>query len=425
MRKFAFAALLAGTRVAAGPLEDIIDHHPLVESTRASAGAARHAARGNFFSYPDPELEISRGRGREDILQVQPEAMVDRRKITDSEIQIRQPLPFPGKGTIDSMRMDARAAEEELRVRAVRNRLAREFLYLRTRERLLMRKVEVNTETMERVRTLERIAQIRYETGKSGLVDLSMLRVRESEAGLAVNAAQSELAALRRALEYFTEGSEKHNLSDEQMDETLEKLESSVRSLASKPDRALDLQMAAQELRQSDLDQTRSAMNYLPDFEIFAAYGKETRTSAAISEFSKESTYRAGVNIRVPLWSAFTNHWNVLEKTGNLEASRLKLDDAKRKLKSQLLSSLDRMDGIKRGLELHNSALIPGAMRAHDAARINYASGTADFAAVMSSLQAHFDHELSLIEHQQEYTSELLQAAEILDAFFPEKENEK
>ncbi|HMU84735.1 MAG TPA: TolC family protein [Leptospiraceae bacterium] len=418
------AALWFAANLYASPLEEIIDQHPLVQSQSATAGASRHAARSTMFGYPDPEIEISRSRGREDMIQALPDQMVDRKKITGSEFEVRQPIPFPGKGTVESLRLGAKADEETLRIRLIKNRMAREFLMLRTRERLIQARIKLNSQTQERLRTLETLARIRYETGKTPLVDLSMVHVRESEAALAVNQAQSEYASVHRAVEYYTTSSgETHNMSDDQVDSELAELETRVRNLAAKfEEHSLEMKMAESQIKQGDLDDTRAWMNYLPDFEVFAGYGKENKSSAGLRDWTSEKFYKAGVTIRVPLWTAFTNHWNILEKSGNLEAARLRLADARLKAKTDLQASLDRMDGIKKGLRLHDQSLIPGAMNAHEAARISYANGKADFSIVIQSLQVHFDHELSRLEHELEFTAELLKAAESLDAFFPGKD---
>ncbi len=159
-------------------------------------------------------------------------------------------------------------------------------------------------------------------------------------------------------------------------------------------------------------------MEFLPDFELFTAYGSVTRRSSSFQESSRERMVRAGVNIRVPLWSALTNFPNISEKQHDLNSSRLDTQNMRARVSADLRASLERMKGLRQGIQLHRESLIPGAMSAHQAARISYASGKIPFREVVETLSGHLDHELSLVEHELLYQAELLKAAESLDAFF-------
>ncbi len=127
---------------------------------------------------------------------------------------------------------------------------------------------------------------------------------------------------------------------------------------------------------------------------------------------------KAGVNIRVPLWSALTNYPAISEKRHDLASSRFDAQNLRARISADLRSALERMKGLKQGIQLHRESLIPGAMSAHQAARISYASGKIAFREVVETLSGHLDHELSLVEHELMYQAELLKAAESLDVFF-------
>lgn len=402
-------------------LREMLGRHPAIESAHASARARESGALTALLRYPDPMIEISSQRGREDMYEILPDVGGDRRQVRGSEVVIRQPLPFPGKGTVASRLQSSLADEQTLQVRLLRNRLARDYLTLLGRESLLLQRIAYTKQTRSQVQTITELASIQYSAGKGSLVDVASARVRENELSISLSDLQAELAGLRHERDYY-ENSGGPAVTHEALPDVWKYLHRRVtESSASLQDRSIDLQMAREGTRRADISDTLARMDFLPDFELFTAYGSVTRRSNSFQVSSRERMVRAGVNIRVPLWSALTNYPAISEKQHDLASSKFEAQNLKARLSADLRASLERMKGLQQGIQLHRESLIPGAMSAHQAARISYASGKIPFRDVVETLTGHLDHELSLVEHELLYQAELLKAAESLDVFFEDE----
>lgn len=397
----------------------MIADHPAVKSVEAAASARRQGALASLLRYPDPEIEISTLRGREDMAEILPEAGTDRRQVRGSEVLIRQPIPFPGKGTVASRLQDSLAEEQAIKLRLLRNRMARDYILLRAREMILKQRIAYTQQTRAQVATASELASIQYSAGKGSLVDVASARVRENELAVSIANLETELAAIANERRYFEQSHEP--IGDAEFAQLLDQLRDRVETRAAQAaDRSLEMQLAGQVTRRAQIDRTLAQMELLPDFEVFTAYGSTERNSAGLKEFTRERMVRAGLNIRIPLWSALSSYPGISEKSSDAAGARFEAENIRSRIASELASSRVKLDGYLKAVKLHREHLIPGAMSAHQAARINYASGRAPFSEVVNTLSSHLEHELSLVEHELLYQTELLRAAEILDVFFEE-----
>lgn len=422
MKSLIIAGLLTSISVHAdglNRLREMLDRHPAIESASASGRARESGATSSLLRYPDPEIEVSTSRGKEDMYELLPEAGLDRRIVRGSEVLIRQPIPFPGKGTVASRLQSSLAGEQGLRTRLLRNRMAREYLTLLGRRAQLEQQIAYTKQTRAQVETVRELAAIQYSAGKGSLVDVASAKVRENELSIAVSDLNADLAAIGHQLAYF-ERSGTPAMNDLEFRSALQALAQRVTEGMNIRDRSLELKVTLEGARRADINDTLAKMEFLPDFELFTAYGSMTRRSAGYKESVREKTVRAGVNIRLPLWSALSGVPGIAEKRHDLNAARLEADNVAARIAADLASSREKMKGLLTGIDLHRNSLIPGAMSAHQAARINYAAGKTSFREVVETLSAHLDHELSLVEHELLYQGELLKAAEALDAFFEE-----
>ncbi|MCE9599976.1 MAG: TolC family protein [Spirochaetia bacterium] len=417
----------SGALAAAAPialdsqLRKILEQHPRIQSQEFMISSRRNATRKLRFDYPDPELQVARSHGREDDVTLA-NPMIDRRSIRGTETQITQPIPFPGKGQVQAGAMEAGTVAERIRLDQLRNRLASEYITQLFQINILERQATFSREVYARLQVFERTTTVRYETGKASLIDLSMVRLRMASARLAIDQAESERLALLRSSGYFTQAvasNQRRSFSPDELSSLLAIIDERVSNSAGQiQTRSLDVALARAEERASDSADTLARMQYLPDFSVFAGYNKGTRRSVTYQQSMDERVYRAGVTIRIPLWSALTNHWEVADKADQLKSNHLRVEDAKQKAQSELDASLQRMEGIKKNLKLHQSELIPGVHMAQNAAVISYASGKGDFASVIQSLEQHFEHQINALRMEIDLNLELLKAAENLNVIF-------
>lgn len=409
-------------------LAHILNQHPLVQAQEFLVASRLNAARKSLFSYPDPEIEVSATRGREDDLAIMASPTLDRRSIRGSEVRIMQPIPFPGKGLARAGIADTATRTERTRLRITRNRLAREFLTGLIQLRLVEQQITFARSIQLQLQTLEGSAATRYQGGKTSLFDLSNVRLRLAETELLTRQAETQKLSLGRSLEYFTQtvkAGERRTFTAEETESLLATLEERLHRLSARLDeRSLDVTLAREDEKASNGADTIAKMQYLPDFNVFAGYGKEKRISASYQQSMRESTLKAGVTITVPLWTALSNHWEIADKSNELKSNRMKVEDAKQKVKSEFAASLDRIDGMKKALKIHEERLLPGARFASEAASISYASGRGDFATVVQSLELHYEHHLNRDRMKLDYAMELLKAAELLDVIFQDNQEQ-
>ncbi|MEQ9364073.1 MAG: TolC family protein, partial [Leptospirales bacterium] len=308
-------------------LLDISAQHPRILE-RARELAARLAA-ANYKSsrYPDPGLGVawSNYPYKKDFRLID-----DQTPMTGIEISISQPIPFPGRLTLESKIADVDASASRLRLGIEKNLIAREFLGTLLEAQAVGETIELARSFTERIKIVSEVANTRYAVGKGDLTDVSKAGVRYAAFQDRVRNLEGSLRTRYRNLVYFLESdsmqedgdgvngfaSPDDNVADETLATIAERLAPVLSGGRGLPEyvqnllntisreqlliehESLTAALAALEIDRQEKEKYLARMQYLPDFEVFASYRK--RANIPNDPAQDEDFMSFGFKMRVP-----------------------------------------------------------------------------------------------------------------------------
>jgi len=83
-------------------LKELAQGHPEVRSAWRQSQAGTLRARYANRRYPDPQIMVERMQGNMQGFEIFPEIMPEAVRVQGQSLRIEQPLPFPGKYTVES-----------------------------------------------------------------------------------------------------------------------------------------------------------------------------------------------------------------------------------------------------------------------------------------------------------------------------------
>ncbi|MBU42543.1 MAG: hypothetical protein CMN76_04940 [Spirochaetaceae bacterium] len=403
--------------------------HPgiLKESLRHSAEKDR--ATFTDFVYPDPEVRISRGSGNQEERAAYP-TNYSRKDATSYELQITQPIPFPGKLTAQANIQEYKADQKGFAFLMSRNQVLGKLLGLLARYHRTAESLRLTRELAGAAGALEGIARARYGAGKGSLSDVSLARVQADSFREKAEMLEGELEAIKEELDYFritdagepesrTQPSETENgvqaylLSKQAYRQYLKDIQNRQYSVEALP---LVARIRAMQ-REAESRDTLARLNYTPDLGVFAAYGKEDRNLIYPSGTGKQTTYKLGISIRVPLWSGLSNHNQVEATDKERKAARLEQLDVERQIRAKI-SSLDEKIQKGRSREsIFNNRLVPNAWTARRSSVLSYQGGSADFTSVIQAWNAYYQVNLQKLALEEQIALWIIERSELTNTF--------
>ncbi|MCB1171155.1 MAG: TolC family protein [Leptospiraceae bacterium] len=419
--------------------------HPSLAGDRLRHAAQQSRATYSDFVYPDPELSISRGSTDLNDTAIYPTNPVIR-KGESYEIQVRQPIPFPGKLTSEANIQEYRAEQRGFEFQINRNRTISEFLGLLAQYHRVKGSLQLTRELAGAAAALEGIARARYGAGKGSLSDVSLARIQADSFREKAESLQGDLDAIKDQLLYFAAsveapdqassdksreassepGSASHSSKErpgyEVQELLLEKapFKRYLQEIENRTYRLDSLPMVARMRsmqKQAESADTLARLEYAPDLGVFAAYGKEDRNLIYPSGTGKQTTYKLGIQIKVPLWSGLSNHKNV--EAANLErrAADLQRLDVEKQLRAQIDALDHRIRQGRKRESIFNQRLIPNAWTARRSSVLAYQSGSSDFTDVLQAWSAYYDVNLQKLALEEQLAVWVIARSEIANNF--------
>lgn len=425
-------------------LLDISTRHPRILE-RARELAARLAA-ANYKSsrYPDPGLGVawSNYPYKKDFRLID-----DQTPMTGIEITVSQPIPFPGRLTLESKIADVDASASRLRLGIEKNLIAREFLGTLLEAQSASETLQLARSFTERIKIVSEVANTRYAVGKGDLSDVSKAGVRYAAFQDRVRHLEGSLQTRYRSLVYFLgDDSDLEVLGDTSSPEGnvgnetpatvsarlapvltggrgLPKYMQSLHSLMNREkllveQESLAAALSALEIDRQEKEKYLARMQYLPDFEVFASYRK--RGNIQNDPAQDEDFMSFGFKMRVPLWSALNNHNNVEAKDELQKSARFSERNIIERERSMLDSARIDYKTLSERLVLYNESLIPQASQSVDSARLAYQTGRADFDTFLSSWDMLYNLEAERIRLRADRDKQVLLMAFILNIILPD-----
>ena len=394
-------------------LEDVLlelsREHPGIQKYRLEYEASLEAAGFSFSRYPDPALGIL-WMG------------------SQKEIRISQPLPFPGRLSLKAKLDDLTAEQSRLRLILEKNRIGAELIDRLIEAVYLEEVLEFTIPYANKIELLSGSLRARYSVGRGNLSDINKINVRRNRYEESIRKLESLRDANQNLLGYFFNYKKRdegyrniHNLTKRNRIELyLSKIEKRVKE---KPDYNSEFSVAVAsaktEIKKREKDGTLAEMEYLPDFEFFAAY----KTNVPMSDglfVKNENMMGLGVSMRIPLWTALSNHKNVSSKKRNEIAAIQSVENLQLREKTLFDSTRIVYEGDAERIYLYDNKLIPEARRTLESARTAYENDRVDFDALLDASDTLYLLEIEKLKLLTERDRRLLILAGIANLIFPE-----
>lgn len=431
----------------------VSSHHPRIRSLALGLATKLSAADYARWTYPDPRLDLLQSHARMNDAMINPNPNYRLWFRDAQEYRIVQPIPFPGRLTVRARIADLDVDVERLRLGIEKNNLVEGFVGILIDTAQLRKIKEITRQTADRMKILSDVARTRYSAGEGSLADVSRARVRFEEYNQKIVDIDGQILSAKHDLEYFLyraqlrgkeplEESEtdtmpmddaSHSLPEEMfrrladvavIQPYLNDLETSRRAAEKDLENvSLEIALAKKEETRRDKIRTLARMDYLPDFEIFGGYRRENFHTSDYFAQGRENMATAGVTIRIPLWSALANPYQVEEKSNDLRAARLQRNDLIHRHHTEYFSAQDRLESDTQRIELYTTRLIPQAVQARDSSYLSYQAGRVDFTTLLDSYDSLYLQETEEIKLRSDRDRRLLMIARLLNILIPELEN--
>jgi len=256
-----------------------------------------------------------------------------------------------------------------------------------------------------RTQVLALAARTRYAGGKGSLAEVALIGVRQARYQERAAEQAGEENALLAELAYLTTGG---NLKEwlARTGELTPYAQKVAKSLG-KPalERAPAVQLAVLEEKASKAEQTLARLDYAPDFALFAGLKDETlRRQAFQAGEMREQSYSVGLSLRVPLWTALSNHQNTKASQENRAAAASRHEETLSRIKQSLMAAQARIQSIASRRNLYKSSLLPQARAARESALVAYEVGRQDFASLLNTWDTLYEleNEAAMLEAQEQ-----------------------
>jgi len=260
----------------------------------------------------------------------------------------------------------------------------------------LNQKIAIAQETIELIRDLEALVEVRYETGRAGQADLLRIQMEEQRLHTLIENLQDKVSPIRARFNAYL------NRDPDTEVETTDRIEQRDYNLDEDQLRAqiqeLNPEFSELDAREQMLNnqQDLARLNGRPTFGL----GIEVmgRNFGPMSMFpdSKEM-FAAMATIRVPLWRSRYSAQNrqASEQLRSVDYSRIQTGN---RLNTELEQALEQYRESERNISLLTEELLPRAEQALSILSEEYAAGNTRFDEVLQVQRQLLDLELEQIE---------------------------
>ena len=316
------------------------------------------------------------------------------------EVGVSQTIPFPGKRALkeQAATLDAQAAVHT--VEEARLRLARDVQSRWWQLAYMHRALAVIADTEKLLQQIIAIADARYRVGAASQQDALEARLELAKLGQEraqhVGMHTAEAARLN-ALLNRPANSPVH--LPETIDTRLPDLHSpaDLADLAERARPVLDQRRSSVEAAQSRLELAEKEV--YPDFTLGAGYAfrQDAPNGQSRSDFLN---FRLSLNL--PIYAGTKQAAMVDQRQGELLKERYALEEAQRKVESELAAALAAYQASREQFRLYEANILPLAQQTVTAALNGYQVGQSDFLAVLRAENTWFEARLQYWQAQAE-----------------------
>lgn len=338
----------------------------------------------------------------------------DKDPMTGKVVGISQQIPFAGKRALARQAADQEAEAgrwqyEERRIeltRMIKENYYRIF-YVDQSLPIVARNIQVLDDLM-------RFTETMYGVGKALQQDVLKAQVERSKMEDVQISLQQQRRSLAAALNSLLYRPAERALPAVQ-DVTIVPLAASSEKLAAlAEERRPLLKSLAAQVEKGKSGQALAQKEYYPDFNVAFEYMQRD----PVMEEPGDDMYSLGVTINLPVQRQ-RRHAMVAEAMAATRMAAAELDMLRNTIRQSIVDGLARLERSQRMAELYQTAIIPQATGALDAAMAAYRVGKADFMNVLDSRMALFNYERQYYEAVAEYQMQLSQLEGVVGVALP------
>jgi outer membrane protein TolC len=404
------AAVLAG-EIPTGLdalVQEGLANNPEVHASQARWDMLREKA-GQVGTFDDPMLMF-----RIQNALVNDPLAFDKDPMTGKVIGISQQIPFAGKRALarQAATQDAEAQRWQYEERRLElSRMIKESYY---RVYYVDQTLPIVARNLDVLEDLIRASETLYSVGKAMQQDVLRAQVALSkmeDMRIALRQQRASLIATMNSLLYRPMETD----LPEVRDVVIVPLKISAEALAAlaEQQRPLLKSLKAQ-VEKGKASQALAQKESYPDFNVAFEYMQRD----PVMEEPGDDMYSLGVSFNLPLQRARRQAMTA-EAIAETRMAAAELDTLRNNLRQSIADGLARLERSQRMAELYQTAIIPQANGALDAAMAAYRVGKADFMNVLDSQMALFDYERQYFEAVAEHQMQLAQLEGVVGVVLP------
>ncbi len=187
------------------------------------------------------------------------------------------------------------------------------------------------------------------------------------------------------------------------------------------PSLSLEAAIVRLDGRSAGVRRARAWLDYLPDFVVFAGYRRERIEGQYLSlRQERGESYTFGLTIRVPLWSALSNHNRILANAAAESASNDEATDIDARLTASYRGLLAQRDSLALQNDMYQRTILPRARSARDSTMLAYEANRAPFQSVLLAWEELFRFEVESIDLKANQQSTVLMLGGLADRLIGE-----
>lgn len=361
-------------------LQKILQNHPKVRAQVLNLASKMKEYGYKKTVYPDPRFGIMWSNAP---YNKRFKFNFEKEPMSGIEYSISQPIPFPGKLSLEAKITEKEVELERQNLLSTYNEISKNFLGTLVFYLTWKKIYKLTNDYNNRFKIASQSGITKYQTGKGTLTDLSNAILTEKKFKDELISIEGILKTTEENLNYYYSTIETNNLSNPEYENHLLKYIDILFQEVEKKDIELIISNTPYLISSkiiSSIEEKKIHLQkyeYYPDFEVFLSYMK--REKIQNEEDSGEDLMSAGISFRIPLWSAISNQKAISSLDYNEKKSRENVNEVILNMKTKLKELQIEIKTLRSRIDQYKNVLIPQSELSQQSALNSYTTGKIDF----------------------------------------------
>jgi len=402
-------------------LKAILQNHPTIKSQILNLSSKIEEYKFKKSYYPDPRFGIMWSNvPYNKHLKFQ----FDKDPMSGIEYSISQPIPFPGKLSLEAKIQEIEVELERLKLGMEYNQTTKKILnlllsYYTTEDIHLLLEDYYN-----KFKIIKESNKAKYTTGKGTLTDYSNAILLEKQLEEEMIQIQGNSSSQIENLNYYYSIINNQNYKEKTYKKEILNYIEFLYNLAKDKNEDLIIKesiiynfyLILPELENKKIKLQK--YEYFPDFEIFFSY--MVRKKIPDNSMSGEDLMSAGISFRIPLWSTISNPNAVNSQEYNFQKTNVELKEIELNLKTKLRELKIEINTLKTRIHYYKNILIPQLELSYQSGLLNYTVGKIDYYNLWMILLDLIKFNKEYYQLQKEYYFKIIDYLELSNQILPE-----